>query len=240
LTPEDLAVTWKVMSEAGAKRCLAFYNCGPESGASQPHKHVQLIPSNTHREFYPPVMRLLARVSEQPAGRRKRCCGSYTPVLTRKTAGTIFRIPEYDFIHGCVLLDECRVSPSVPPSEAGSYLAAVYAALLGDMFDSVHSHRAALLRRDGDPEGGAADFPSFISYNLVFTQRFMLVVPRSREKGQGVSLNSVAYAGMVLLKQKEQMEQIAGFADILKELAFPMPRGADAEGCGGFGGGADR
>jgi len=40
--PDDLAAVWALLAEVDG---LAFYNSGPESGASQPHKHLQFVPA---------------------------------------------------------------------------------------------------------------------------------------------------------------------------------------------------
>ncbi|OBA22210.1 ATP adenylyltransferase [Metschnikowia bicuspidata var. bicuspidata NRRL YB-4993] len=56
LSPNELLATYSVLSglsRDGTKEdWFAFYNCGPESGASQPHKHVQFmtLPAK-HRSF---------------------------------------------------------------------------------------------------------------------------------------------------------------------------------------------
>lgn len=45
LTPADAAATWAVLAAApGPGGGLAYFNRGPESGASQPHKHMQIVP----------------------------------------------------------------------------------------------------------------------------------------------------------------------------------------------------
>ena len=41
LTPRDFDALWRCLGEYGS---LGFYNGGPEAGASQPHKHLQLVP----------------------------------------------------------------------------------------------------------------------------------------------------------------------------------------------------
>ncbi|EMR11088.1 hypothetical protein PNEG_00687 [Pneumocystis murina B123] len=39
---DDIAVIWECL-DSMKDRHMAFYNCGPQSGASQPHKHIQFI-----------------------------------------------------------------------------------------------------------------------------------------------------------------------------------------------------
>jgi len=55
LLPPDLVQTYQLL--LAAQKCgrhfLAFYNCGPHSGASQPHKHIQFIPLD--EDEVPPV-----------------------------------------------------------------------------------------------------------------------------------------------------------------------------------------
>jgi ATP adenylyltransferase len=41
LTPRDFEALWRCLGEYPS---LGFYNGGPEAGASQPHKHLQLVP----------------------------------------------------------------------------------------------------------------------------------------------------------------------------------------------------
>ncbi|GMH41382.1 hypothetical protein BSKO_09292 [Bryopsis sp. KO-2023] len=43
LNVQDIDATMKVM-ESMPNGGLAFFNCGPQSGASQPHKHIQVVP----------------------------------------------------------------------------------------------------------------------------------------------------------------------------------------------------
>lgn len=43
LNLQDLEATWQTV-QAIPQGALAYFNCGPESGASQPHKHIQVVP----------------------------------------------------------------------------------------------------------------------------------------------------------------------------------------------------
>lgn len=66
LSPNELGATFEVLKALGAtkqeekKNWFAFYNCGPESGASQPHKHVQFM---TIPDGFEPFASRLARTS---------------------------------------------------------------------------------------------------------------------------------------------------------------------------------
>ncbi|KAF9567972.1 hypothetical protein CPC08DRAFT_757855 [Agrocybe pediades] len=60
LLPPELVQTYLLLSAArkAGKRFFAFFNCGDNSGASQPHKHIQFMPVET--EDGPPI-EVLAR-----------------------------------------------------------------------------------------------------------------------------------------------------------------------------------
>ncbi|RMZ53431.1 hypothetical protein APUTEX25_004919 [Auxenochlorella protothecoides] len=44
LAEADLAATWEVLQAAPSPGALAFFNSGPDAGASQPHRHFQVVP----------------------------------------------------------------------------------------------------------------------------------------------------------------------------------------------------
>lgn len=60
LSPSELHASFKILdnlrSSDESSRWFAFYNCGPESGASQAHKHVQFLTlPKGHPDFYLPL-----------------------------------------------------------------------------------------------------------------------------------------------------------------------------------------
>jgi len=76
----DFAAIWTVLRELPF---LAFFNCGDQSGASQPHKHIQLVPESMGPESAQlPVEHLFIQHQHQP--------------------GQLFTIPSFPFAHGCV------------------------------------------------------------------------------------------------------------------------------------------
>ena len=46
------------------------------------------------------------------------------------------------------------------------------------------------------------------AYNLLLTRQWMLIVPRIKEKYQGISINSLGFAGSLLVKNKAQLNLI--------------------------------
>lgn len=78
-----------------------------------------------------------------------------------------------------------------------------------------------MLRLHGcDPdENSHQTFP----YNLLLTKDWMLFVPRSRDAFQGISVNSLGFAGSLLVKNEEQLKMIEsmGLLRVLQEVAIP-------------------
>ncbi len=63
------------------------------------------------------------------------------------------------------------------------------------------------------------------SYCMLFTRTWMLMVPRKRERYEGISLNALAFAGYILACHRQDFDFILNQSnpiDILGELAFPL------------------
>jgi len=157
-------------------RCLAevdglvFYNSGPEAGASQPHRHLQLLPFPVGNGPEPtPIERALAPVLQDPG---------------RAT------LPAYDFIHAAAPLPATAWQADEPVRRAAEAMALGYRALAG---------RTGLRLRPDD-----ASSP----YNLLVTRRWMLLVLRSRERFDGVSVNALGFAGSLLVKDEAGLETV--------------------------------
>jgi ATP adenylyltransferase len=128
---------------------LAFYNGGAEAGASQAHKHLQVV-----------TLPLSPRHS--------------VPMDARWGAGD-----KLAFRHA-----RARLSPGAASRPA----------------EMLRTYGA--LRREAGLE---APEP----YNLVVTHEWMLVVPRSRERFEGVSINSLAFAGSFFVRDAKHAHAIA-------------------------------
>jgi len=134
---------------------MFFYNAGRESGASQPHKHLQLVTL---------PMAPWADIPMEPL------LGAEPPRLA--------------FPHAFA-----RSGMNEP-----SRLREAYRALL----DEAGIHASA------SPEGERQSEP----YNLLVTRDWMLLVPRSRDKFEGFSVNSLAYAGALLVRNPQQLDAV--------------------------------
>ena len=156
LTEPDFEAMAFAMKDA---EVLAFYNGGQEAGASQRHKHVQVVTLPLSPRHSVPMDALLAR----------------EPVT----------LP---FPHAFMRLAEGDASrPAV--------MHANYRQLLG---------RAGIstVRNDG------LEWQSR-PYSLVMTHEWMLLVPRSHDRFEGISINTLAFAGSFFVRDASQCNAIA-------------------------------
>ncbi|CDS12938.1 hypothetical protein LRAMOSA05122 [Lichtheimia ramosa] len=190
LFPEDLVATWKCMTTAyGYTPAMAFYNCGPFSGASQPHKHIQILPL-TKEQPQPPIKALYNQIQERKAGQ-------------------IYVLDKLPFVHVMTPLDRSFIDSCSDNHEAlGDYLGQMFFGLLDAMFQQMRKH---------------AEPSRETSYNFIMTNDFMMMVPRSSEianmNGLQLSINSLGFAGMLLVRTKEELDTMQQYPDLLDLLA---------------------
>jgi sulfate adenylyltransferase (ADP) / ATP adenylyltransferase len=143
---------------------LAFYNGGTEAGASQAHKHLQVVTLPLSPRHSIPMDAL----------------------LSAKRDALPFR-------HAAARLEPGQVSRPASMLE-----------LYRDL------HRRA---------GVEAPKP----YNLLVTHEFMLVVPRARDRFEGISINSLAFAGSFFVRDAKHAHAIAAARpmSVLKSVAMP-------------------
>lgn len=167
-TNQDFKVVDEVLCNLKTEFPLAFYNSGPSAGASQPHRHFQVISS----EISPIEGHVkLVNIFNEP-----------------------FSIPLYSsFKHGCIR----RKSDDSPDSW---YLEA---------YKKLKSYSC----------------PNESSYNLIWTQDWILMVPRRKEfSDDGLnSINALAFAGYFLLMDRAQFDNFNcnECIDLLKQVTLP-------------------
>ena len=125
---------------------LAFYNSSPTAGASQPHKHLQLLPLPIDNPAQTPLPLHTAIVS-----------GS---LPFRHAVGPFCWSPSK--LHGTYLQLLERIGRRTPPSP----------------------------------------------YNLLLTPEWVLAVPRTREHFAAISLNALAFAGSLLVRETTQLQRL--------------------------------
>jgi len=182
----DFQALWTCMAEFDA---LGFYNGGTPAGASQPHKHLQMVPL----PMAPPAP------------------GVPMDALLRSTQGpAITTVPGLPFAHAF-----CRLPRGIErnPTAAAELSETRYLELL----------TAARIPPIPAPDGPRQSVP----YNLLLTRDWMLLVPRSRERFEDVSVNALAYAGSLFVRDDAQMERVirAGPMRVLTAAGMPSKSG---------------
>ncbi|RUT00327.1 ATP adenylyltransferase [Dulcicalothrix desertica PCC 7102] len=175
LTEPDFAAMWSCIADFDG---LAFYNGGQIAGASQKHKHLQLVPLPLAPNGTKlPIEPLLSSVSFQ---------------------GSVGTIPRLRFVHAFTRLNPDWVKS---PIEGGIATLQLY-----------HDSLAAV----GLQDGGA--------YNLLATREWMLIIPRQHECFEYISVNSLGFAGALLVRNSEQLKRLKDYGpmNILKSVAIPL------------------
>lgn len=156
---------------------LAFFNSSSEAGASQPHRHLQIVPFPVGGGPAPtPIERVLTGVALDPS---------------RAT------IPLYRFRHAVAPLPETAWEAGEPAARAAQAMELAYRALASRVGLDLAPTRVPT----GSTEPTAP-------YNLLMTRRWMMLVPRSRERFHGVSVNALGFAGSFLVRDREQLEAV--------------------------------
>ncbi|CAG8520742.1 13687_t:CDS:2 [Ambispora gerdemannii] len=193
LFPRDLAAVWHYLVQFESRKPLAFYNCGNNSGASQPHKHIQILPLPND----PPI-------------------DAYFNDVDRKS-DEIFDFPQFSYIHHVIILNQEKIIGSSEET-IGEYLSETYHSLYDAMIESLRT------RSDNNASANLV-FP--ISYNFLMTTSWMIIVPRTCEKFRQVSVNSLGFGGMMLVKSEEELELVksVGVIRILDAVTVPKESG---------------
>jgi ATP adenylyltransferase len=189
LTLRDFEALWRCMSEYES---LGFYNGGVEAGASQRHKHLQVVPLPLSPEGPPvPVEPLLSAASMG-----NDCLGV---------------VPGFPFLHAFA-----RLCPDIgrSPEAAAQETFGLYGLMLTSLRMSVPERNAERLVLQSLP------------YCLLVSREWMLLVPRSREHFEDISLNSLAYAGSFFVSTDEQFLRLqsAGPMKALAGVALPVQK----------------
>ncbi|MEQ9552238.1 MAG: phosphorylase [Coleofasciculus sp. G3-WIS-01] len=177
LTLSDFQAMWAGLAEIDG---LAFYNGGKIAGASQRHKHLQLVP-----------LPLIPEISKLPIE---------AAIASANFQGSIGRIPSFPFVHALTRFDPAWIDN---PDVAAKAILDAY-------------HR--LLDAVGKPHQG---IKQSAPYNLLATREWMLIVPRKQEEFESISVNSLGFAGALLVRNSQQMQILkdAGPVTILKQVS---------------------
>lgn len=183
LTEADFAALWACLDTLGG---LGFYNGGTCAGASQPHKHLQLIP--------------LPIADDGPAI-------PIAPLLAAAGAETLTTLSRLPFRHAYARLGAGRSgTPDAAKAAYAFYRRALVMAGIGALAaDGGERHRAP--------------------YNLLMTRDWMLIVPRARERFEGISINALGFAGSLFVRDAREFALLerAGPMTALQQVAVSDP-----------------
>ncbi|MBC8727496.1 ATP adenylyltransferase family protein [Paraburkholderia sp. UCT2] len=158
---------------------IGFYNAGTQAGASQPHKHLQIVP--------------LPLGEADPS------------VPVEPLLGAENGMPDLPFRHAFARFHADDLARADAPKLALSrYRTLLDAADIGALeIDRACCHATP--------------------YNLLVTRRWMLLVPRSQERVEGVSVNALGFAGSLFVRDAAQLDVIErlGPMTVLERVALP-------------------
>jgi ATP adenylyltransferase len=183
LTREDCAALLICLSEIDG---LGFYNAGRTAGASQRHKHLQLIPLSALPESRLPIEPLLRSV---------------------RMTGATGTVPGLPFAHAYAPMDPAWLDRR---NDGVSSMLACYHSLLQAVGLPVEART-----------GSTATLPP---YNLLVTRHWLLLVPRSQECFEGISINALGFAGALLVKDAVQLATLRerGPMTALRSVTLPL------------------
>ena len=184
LTPADFSALWTCMAEYDA---VGFYNGGEAAGASQSHKHLQIVP--------------LPLAGQGPAV-------PIQPLVDEiRDSGRITRLRSFDFRHCFARL---ALDNSGFPLQPEEQCYALYQTMLSELGMSV-PREEEVVKQSGP-------------YCLVVTRQWMLLTPRSQEFYGEVSVNSLGFAGCLLVRKPEHLEFVkkTGPLELLRSVAIPL------------------
>ena len=191
LTEADFAAWFSCLREFNS---LGFYNGGKVAGASQTHKHMQLIslPLSNNEELEFPFAGLLQElkcqftINERDFAAAKQC-------------GLPFK-------HAVIALN---VQQMPDLQSAAAYLYKCYNNLLSAV-------GIGGINIDGDIRQSTP-------YNLLISKQWMWLVPRSHEFYQDISVNALGFAGSLFVRESAQLELVrsSGPMEVLRAVSMP-------------------
>lgn len=180
LTLADFQALWFTLAEIDG---LGFYNGGTLAGASQPHKHLQLVP-------LPLIPQSIAIPIETV----------FDPKSPQSSPYQSHKLP---FLHAITFFDPQIVNS---PENAAQVSLNHYHQLL---------RHVGRLKQDnpGTQQTGA--------YNLLITRRWMMIIPRSQESWHSIAVNSLGFAGALLVRDTQQLSELKtlGLMNLLQQVS---------------------
>lgn len=181
---------------------LAFYNCGADSGASQPHKHMQIVPlePSVYRDLFP--ISIISESGRSHAGLRGWIIVDvFTALVSSDTKNRpiVMQHPGVPYTHFIVQpTGECT----------GEHLQLLFNTLLS-------ATKSALASQLENP-------PLAPVYNFLMARDWLMMIPRTNASCNGVGVNSLGMLGILWLGNNEQLQtwSATGFDEILAHVGL--------------------
>jgi len=228
---------------------MAFYNRGFYSGASQPHKHIQLVPSHT------------LSTTTNSSDNKVQLNFPLIPVLDKHVEEQKQEVPEYNFKHAFGSLKQCKPNENEYNGDKLEYnkayaknLHAKYQELLqqvgllqeefehdeqvqgSETFINVicedkATYEAMAMNSSNENNSNNNKFEKhrlslsmtrYPSYNLLFTRNWMVIVPRKLENYQNISCNSLCFAFSFFARHDVDLAVLnkLGCSNLLANITF--------------------
>ncbi|KAF1320410.1 5',5'''-p-1,p-4-tetraphosphate phosphorylase, partial [Globisporangium splendens] len=194
LSKADFRAMWTAM---GSLDAFAFFNCGYESGASQPHKHMQLISYPSMKSYtnldMPPLLQFI-----------------HDRLQTEASDGTV-HLRELPFFH---FLHRIDLPADIDDQVAADQLHAIYATVLQQLNAKEYPGQEAM---------STTTAGRFVAYNLLLTKSFLFVIPRKTQRFNGIEVNAIGFIGSFFVRNDEQRAffQTQGPMELLRQVTFP-------------------
>ncbi|KAH9816284.1 HIT-like domain-containing protein [Melampsora americana] len=198
-TPEDLSAIYVLLQQTLVSdptfEWLAFYNCGPNSGASQPHKHFQFIPA--------------------PAGESK-----FVELITRSPPGKlgdVYNVKELGYAHFI-----CAIPSSLSSKPKDEETEATLGKFFLNMLDSMIDHLRHLASGQNSPQIRSRELS--YNFLMTSKYMMLIPRSRECFLSNGLSINSLGVgAGMVLVKNQAELDEARrlGIDEVLEGVTFP-------------------
>ncbi|CAG7846380.1 SubName: Full=Uncharacterized protein {ECO:0000313/EMBL:CCA69052.1} [Serendipita indica DSM 11827] len=248
LTPSQLVQTYLLLLAAHTRNrpFFAFFNCGILSGASQPHKHIQFFPGQA------PIERLAKAAKVENEGMSLAhllFLNSHSRRISSDWTRMSFLLlkPFVDGSSTAESSDEAREAVDRLSAE----LAMSFMAILDEMYQTIRVHAHHSTTDTNSSAGNGANLevasafegggPSTPSYNVVMTLEHIYLFPRTAEKytptssssNLTLSINSLGFAGMLLVKSEEERALVKeiGITSILRRVGMEPLKEEDNKGC---------
>lgn len=205
---------------------VGFFNSNGIAGASQPHKHLQVVPNDVLWHLrgkdaaYPIALDNFVRP------RIQQKVFSPLPAFRRLQRATIkqriYKIPEFNFEHGLVVFSE-RLAKTKEELILfyGEYLENIYDALLHEV--GIDKNTLINCAENSHLTLSSKECEVRSAYNMVLTDSYMFVVPRSELKFNE-NINGMGFMGLLLANSKESEDMLrkAGPITALASVSKPL------------------